>query len=66
LAALRAGVGIGICQNVIAARDPALRRILPDLTFDLEVWLVVHPDRRSSLIVRTVFDLLAAGLRRLA
>ncbi len=30
LAAIRAGIGIGICQIPLAARDPALVRVMPD------------------------------------
>ncbi len=62
LAALRAGVGIGICQSSIAARDPNLKRVLPDLHFDLEMWLVKHEDLRSEPRVRIMFDSIAAAL----
>jgi DNA-binding transcriptional LysR family regulator len=64
LAALRAGVGIGGCQENIAKRDPNLVRLLADsLTFTLHVWLVMHEDIRATPRIRRVFDHLAEGLR---
>jgi DNA-binding transcriptional LysR family regulator len=65
LAALRAGVGIGGCQENIAKRDPDLVRLLADsFTFSLEVWLVMHEDVRATPRIRRVFDHLAEGLTR--
>nr|WP_295464025.1 LysR family transcriptional regulator [Mesorhizobium sp.] len=63
LAAVRAGVGIGICQHGVAARDPDLVPVLPDL-FDLslDMWLAMHEDLRYSRRVRLLFDHLAAEL----
>lgn len=63
LAAIRAGLGIGVCQTGIAARD-GLVSILPDaLRFDLETWVVCHEDLRGVARVRAVFDALVTGLR---
>jgi DNA-binding transcriptional LysR family regulator len=63
LAALRAGVGIGGCQENIAKRNLDLLRVLGDsLTFSLEVWLVMHEDVRATPRVRRLFDHLAPGL----
>lgn len=63
LALLRAGFGIGICQTVIATRDAALVRILPDaFGLDLPLWIVMHEDLRTSRRCRAVFDALATGL----
>ena len=65
LAAIRAGFGIGVCQVPIAARDPALVRVLADrFTVDLEVWVVMHEDLRTSARCRAVFDALVDGLAR--
>lgn len=64
LAALRAGLGVGICQAPLAARMPELQRVLPGLGAELEMWLVTHPDLRALPRVRLVLDALAAGLRR--
>jgi DNA-binding transcriptional LysR family regulator len=63
LSAIRAGFGIGICQTVIARRDSNLVRILPnDFAFDLEVWITMHKDLRTTHPMRTIFDYLAAAL----
>jgi len=67
LAMLRAGFGIGICQTIIAARDPALVRVLPNaFALDLPLWIVMHEDLRTSTRCRVVFDALAAGLAGIA
>lgn len=63
LAAVRAGVGIGICQLGLAQRDPGLVRLLPDqLSLRLETWLTLHEDLRSSSRCQIVFRALAEGL----
>ena len=63
LAALRAGFGIGGCQDPVARRDPNLLAVLPgEIRFDLEMWLVMHEDLRASRRVRLVYDHLARGL----
>lgn len=63
LAALRAGVGIGGCQENIARRSPELIGVLPDLfAFALEIWLVMQEDVKGTPRVRLLFDHLAAGL----
>lgn len=62
-AAIQAGFGIGICQTVVARRDPALVRILPDaLDLPLPIWIVMHEDLRRGGRYRAAFDALAAGL----
>lgn len=63
LAALRAGVGIGGCQDNIARRDPALIGVLANLVrFELEIWLTMHEDLRMTRRIRLLFDHLAEGL----
>jgi DNA-binding transcriptional LysR family regulator len=60
---LRAGVGIGGCQTAIAARMPELIRILPsEITFKLEMWLVMHQDLKGTRRVRLLFDFLRKRL----
>ena len=64
LAAVRAGLGLGACQLAIARRDPDLVQVLPEaFAFDLEVWVAMHEDLRSSLRMRLAFDGLAEGLK---
>jgi DNA-binding transcriptional LysR family regulator len=63
LAALRAGVGIGGCQENIARRTPELVAVLPNaIQYALEVWLAMHEDLKATRRVRLVFDRLATGL----
>ena len=63
IAALRAGVGIGGCQEGIARRTPELVPVLPGAArFALEMWLVMHEDLKATARVRLLFDALAAGL----
>ncbi|GIX10745.1 LysR family transcriptional regulator [Elioraea sp.] len=64
LGALRAGLGVGVCQVPLARRMPELRRVLPGLGGSLEVWLVTHPDLRQVPRVRAALAALSAGLRR--
>src|SRR4051812_5375444 len=61
-AALRAGFGIGVCQNPLGRRD-GLVPVLPGaLDWKLGVWLVMHRDLKSSRRVRLLFDYLATQL----
>jgi DNA-binding transcriptional LysR family regulator len=62
IAALRAGVGIGICQVPLAEGPPRLRRLLPKVSFELPIWVVTHEDLRASRRVSIVFDHLVASL----
>jgi DNA-binding transcriptional LysR family regulator len=64
LAAIRAAIGVGFCQIRIADRDPNLRRLLVELEFGLEIWLVAHASGLSTARVRLVFDTLAQALQR--
>ncbi len=63
LAALRAGAGLGGCQENIARRTPELVAILPNaIQYALEVWLVMHEDLKATRRVRLLFDHLAVEL----
>jgi len=53
LAAVRAGLGIGICQAPLAE---SLVPVLPAFTVPLEAWIVMHEDLRAQRRVRLVFD----------
>ena len=62
-AALKAGVGIGGCQHNIARRFEELVPVLAKaIRFELEVWLAMHEDMKSTGRVRLLFDHLADGL----
>lgn len=63
LAALRAGVGIGGCQVNLAKNDPSLTPVLPEaLMFEMEMWLAMHENLKTTRRVRLLFDHLADGL----
>jgi DNA-binding transcriptional LysR family regulator len=62
LAAVRAGLGVGLCQKPLAVRDPKLRSVIPAFTHSLEIWLVSHPNLRSVSRVRATLEGLASGL----
>jgi DNA-binding transcriptional LysR family regulator len=63
LAAIRAGFGIGICQSRLAARDPALVRVLKSsLSLTLDTWIAMHEDLRASPRCAVTFAALATGL----
>jgi DNA-binding transcriptional LysR family regulator len=65
LAALRAGVGIGICQAPLARREPVLVRILAHaFEHDLPTWVVMHEDLARVPRIRTTFDHLVDRLTR--
>ncbi len=61
LAAIRHGIGFGICQVVIGDRS-GLVRLLPNLTPTYDAWVLMHEDQRRLARTRTVFDALVAGL----
>lgn len=63
LAAVRAGVGIGVCQLPLAR---GLERVLPRVRFRLDAWVVTHEDLRDVRRVRAVVEHLSAELGRYA
>ena len=63
--ALRTGVGVGVCQAPLARTVPELEPVLADrIGFQLEMWLAMHEDLRSSKRIRATFDHLVAELRQ--
>lgn len=63
LAAVRAGLGIGVMQLPLAGRDENLQRVLPEITSSLDLWLVTHEELRGQNRIRVVLDHLATALR---
>jgi DNA-binding transcriptional LysR family regulator len=62
LAAIRAGVGIGVCQTSLG-RAAGLVPVLPDLfSFELPIWICMHETLRGSPRMRLMFDHLAEEL----
>jgi DNA-binding transcriptional LysR family regulator len=63
LAAIRAGFGIGGCQARLAARDPALVRVLKSaFSLTMDTWIAMHEDLRDSARCAVTFAALATGL----
>lgn len=61
LSALRAGIGAAPCP-VRIAEAWGLVRLCPELSFELETWVVMHEDLGQAAAVRAVFDALVAAL----
>ena len=62
LAAVRAGFGVGVCQDAMARRF-GLTRVMPNVTvFTLTTWVVMHENLKASRRMRLMFDHLVAGL----
>lgn len=63
IASVRAGLGIGVMQAGVAARDPTLEPVLPDVVgWTLDAWLVLHDDLRRMPTIRLVADHLSREL----
>ena len=63
LAAIRAGLGIGLCQARLAGRDPAMVRLFKSsVSLTLETWIAMHADLRDSPRCAVTFAALAEGL----
>ena len=53
------GIGIAMVPCFLAATEPALRRLRPELVSTRGIWLVFHPGIAQLARVRTVIDFLA-------
>lgn len=63
LAFIRAGYGLGVCQTGVAARDPALQRVLAtSFSLKLDTWIAMHEDLRDSPRCAVTFAALAEGI----
>ncbi|MEP2830152.1 LysR family transcriptional regulator [Parvibaculum sp.] len=59
-AALKAGVGFGMCQYPLARRYPDLVPVMTGvIEFELDVWIAMHEDLKTSRRMRLMFDHLA-------
>lgn len=64
--AVESGLGIGHLPCFIADKRPALKRLAPlEDGFGADLWLLTHPDLRSSARVRVFLDFLAAEIAKL-
>jgi len=62
LSAIRAGIGIGICQTPLGLADAGLRPILPNIQTPLEVWLVIHENSRGQRRIQALMAHLAKAI----
>ncbi len=63
LAAIRAGLGVGVCQVALGRRSPDLVHILPSgFSHGMETWVAMHEDLRRIGRVRTAFNHLVRAL----
>ncbi|HKU42380.1 MAG TPA: LysR family transcriptional regulator [Polyangiales bacterium] len=58
-AAVAAGLGVGPLPCVCGDVQPGLRRVPPGIIGHHDIWLVVHPDMKTSGRVRVVMDYIA-------
>lgn len=57
MAAVRAGLGIGVFQQQIGRRDPDLVRVLLEITLpNLDTWIVTHENLRNLPRIAAIFD----------
>ncbi|WP_160008122.1 LysR family transcriptional regulator [Rhizobium sp. 18055] len=64
LSAIRAGLGIGICQVGLARRNPDLVQLLPnDFRLPLHTWVAMHESLKTAPRCRVTFDALVVGLQ---
>lgn len=61
IAHIRAGAGAGLCQTAVA-QGLGLRRLAPDWSLHLPVWVAMHEDQAKVPRVRAVFDALISDL----
>lgn len=61
--AVRAGLGVGFIADFMAAQDPRVLPVLPQLRIaPLPIWLTVHREIRGSRPIRAVYDFLARAV----
>jgi len=61
--AVRGGHGVGILHDYAAQRFPDLKRLLPEIRFVRNYWLVSHPDTHHTRRVSAVHAHIVASVR---
>jgi DNA-binding transcriptional LysR family regulator len=62
LAALRAGLGIGVCSSQVAQRHGLVRVLPGQVDFSVDVWIAMHQDMRRVQRIALVFEALGGAL----
>jgi DNA-binding transcriptional LysR family regulator len=62
LAAIRAGLGIGLCQYGVALRPPLVAMLTQQVKFELPMWVVMHEALRKATRAKLMFDHLVTTL----
>ena len=62
IAAIRAGLGIGGMQVRLASRDNLVPILPVVVLFQIDHWLTMHEDLKTTKRVRLLFDFLAGAL----
>jgi len=63
--ALKAGYGIGLCAHFswpAGSMPDMVERILPEMDFSEDLWVVAHEDLRKSARIRIVYDYIVSAL----
>ncbi|MGZ9101008.1 MAG: LysR substrate-binding domain-containing protein, partial [Brevundimonas sp.] len=64
LQAALAGAGLCVLPDFIAARDPRLRRVLPDAVhLDRSLWLATHADLKPLARIRAVTAMIVEAVK---
>jgi DNA-binding transcriptional LysR family regulator len=63
IAAIRAGLGVGTCQHILATRYGLVPVLSNAFGFELEVWIAMHENLRGHRRMRLMFDHLVAGFQ---
>ncbi|WP_176331616.1 LysR family transcriptional regulator [Burkholderia vietnamiensis] len=66
IAAVRAGIGLAIIPDFLAAGDDFVQVLPPSEVFSNDLWLVVHSDISTSARVRAVSDFLSDVIARVS
>lgn len=62
IAAIRAGIGIGLCQRPLGHANADLVHLLPEIGLPLGTWVAMHENLKTSPRCRVTFDALVTGL----
>jgi DNA-binding transcriptional LysR family regulator len=65
IAAIRSGVGIGLCPVFVAERDPDLVRVLPQFTAEFDIWVGIREDMADVRRICFIRDAVVEHVARL-